>query len=140
MKIVYPSLVEQAFKMIRDNGEDVSHPNDLKARLYKDMVAGGLLNPDGTPTRKSIDEGLVAGFSQDDQGEYEPDTVAGLKLMYPMYEGFNDNHFTKTEQGWAADSYVIRGVANQVLSDPDSTESQRQTAYAMLQQLEKFPK
>ncbi|AKP63731.1 prophage Lp4 protein 12 [Levilactobacillus koreensis JCM 16448] len=141
MKIVYPSLVEDAYNIAAQEGTIIpGKENDVKAQIYRIMVQKGMLNEDGSPTQKAIDKGFVASFSQNEHGEYEPDTVAGLKRMYPMYEGYSDDHFIQTENGWAADSYVIRGVANQVLGDPDSTESQRQTAYAMLRQLEKYPK
>lgn len=141
MRILYPSLVEDAYNIVTQTGTvKPDKVNDVKARIYRIMVQKGMLNEDGSPTQKAIDEGLVASFSLDEQGEYEPDTLAGLKRMYPMYEGFGDKHFIKTEQGWAADGYVVRSVANKVLNDPDSTENQRQVAYGMLEQLEKYPK
>lgn len=141
MRIVYPSLVEDAYNIAAQAGTiKPGKENDVKSQIYRIMVQKGMLNEDGSPTQKAIDKGFVASFSQDEQGEYEPDTLAGLKRMYPMYEGYSDDHFVKTEHGWAADSYVIRGITNQVLSDPGSTEEQRQKAYSMLQWLEKYPK
>lgn len=140
MKIVYPSLVEDAYSIAEQAGTiDPKRGNDVKAQIYRIMVKEGMLNVDGSPTQKAVDHGLVIGL-KDGSSEREPSTVGGFKRLYPIYEGFSDDHFCRTSKGWAVDTYVMRGVANLVLDDPDSTPQQRQTAYSMLQQLEKYPK
>jgi len=139
MKIVYPSLVEDAYSIAKQAGTIApGKVNDVKAQIYRIMVHEGMLTENGNPTQKAVDQGLVIGLSEDSQSE--PDTLSGFKRMYPIYDGYSDDHFRKTSMGWVIDAYVMRGVANQVLDSPDSTEEQRQTAYSMLQQLEKYPK
>ncbi|AYM03668.1 hypothetical protein [Levilactobacillus yiduensis] len=141
MRIVYPQLVEDAYKVAAQAGTiKPDKVNDVKAQIYRIMVQKGMLNEDGSPTQKAIDTGIANGLNEDSQDDCDPDTVAELKQLYPMYEGFNDKHFLKTNEGWVVDGQVIRSVANQVLHDPDSTAKQRQAAYAMLQQVEKYPK
>ncbi|WP_251952351.1 hypothetical protein [Levilactobacillus brevis] len=138
MKVIYPSLVEQSFDLyVKQYGTVLpSKVNKLKSYIYKALVKNGVLDQNGDPTQKAKDDGLVGSFTPNEYGEYEPESVRDLKLMYPMYAQFSDNHFMKSSQGWLADAYVIRSVANQALNDPSSNEEQRQNAYKMLEQLD----
>lgn len=138
MKVIYPSLVEQSFDLYvkRYGAVPSSKVNKLKSHIYSVLVREGVLEQNGDPTQRAKDDGLVESFTPNEQGEYEPESVRDLKLMYPMYAQFSDNHFMKSSQGWLADAYVIRSVSNQVLNDPDSNEEQRQNAYKMLEQLD----
>ncbi|GEB07251.1 hypothetical protein EFE25_02685 [Levilactobacillus brevis] len=139
MKVIYPSLVEQSFDLyVKRYGTVPSNKvNKLKSHIYSVLVRDGVLKQNGEPTQKAKDDGLVESFTPNEQGEYEPESVRDLKLMYPMYAQFSDNHFMKSGQGWLADAYVIRSVANQILNDSSSDEEQRQSAYQMLAQLDK---
>ena len=138
MKVIYPSLVEQALDLyVRKNGPVVpKRENELKAHIYSVLVQDGVLKQNGDPTQKAKDDGLVGSFTPNKDGKYEPETVRDLKLMYPMYAQFSDNHFMKSSQGWLADTYVIRSISSQVLNNPFSDEEQRQNAYKMLEQLD----
>lgn len=139
MKVIYPSLVEQAFDIyVSKNGSVIpKRVNELKSHIYNVLVKDGILKQNGDPTQKAKDDGLVGSFTPNEHGEYEPESVRDLKLMYPMYAQFSDNHFMKSSQGWLADAYVIRSVSNQILNDPSSNEEQRQNAYRILEQLKK---
>ena len=138
MKVIYPSLVEQAFNIyVKQYGPVVSNRvNELKSCIYRALIKDGVLDQNGDPTQKAKDKGLVGSFTLNEDGEYEPETVRDLKLVYPMYAQFSDDHFMKSSQGWLADTYVIRSISNQVLNDPSSDEGQRQSAYKMLEQLD----
>ncbi|KRL77288.1 prophage Lp4 protein 12 [Secundilactobacillus paracollinoides DSM 15502 = JCM 11969] len=83
-------------------------------------MKNGILDQNGNSTQKAKDDGLVESFTPNKDGEYEPETVRDLKLMYPMYAQFSDNHFMKSSQGWLADAYVIRSISSQVLNNPFS--------------------
>ncbi|ATU69686.1 hypothetical protein CT113_04805 [Levilactobacillus brevis] len=139
MKVIYPSLVEQAFDIyVSENGPVIpKRVNELKSHIYNVLVKDGVLKQNGDPTQKAKDDGLVGRFTPNEDGEYEPESVRELKLMYPVYAQFSDKHFMKSSQGWLADAYVIRSVSNQILNDPSSNEEQRQNAYRILEQLKK---
>ncbi|AOG33686.1 hypothetical protein [Lactiplantibacillus plantarum] len=138
MKVIYPSLVEQAFNIyVKQYGPVIpSRVNELKSDIYGVLIKNGVLDQNGDPTQKAKDKGLVGNFTLNEDGEYEPETVRDLKLVYPMYAQFSDDHFMKSSQGWLADAYVIRSISSQVLNDPSSDEGQRQNAYKMLEQLD----
>lgn len=138
MKVIYPSLVEQAFDIyVKQYGTvAASKVNKLKSCIYRALIKNGVLDQNGDPTQKAKDDGLVGSFTPKKDGEYEPETVRDLKLMYPMYAKFSDDHFMKSSQGWLADAYVIRSISSQVLNDPASDEEQRKNAYEMLKQLD----
>ena len=138
MKVIYPSLVEQSFDLyVKQYGTVLpSKVNKLKSYIYKALVKNGVLDQNGDPTQKAKDDGLVGSFTPNEHGEYEPESVRDLKLMYPVYAQFSDKHFMKSSQGWLADTFVIRSVSNQILNDPSSNEEQRQNAYKMLEQLD----
>ncbi|MCT3248216.1 hypothetical protein EFP02_14550, partial [Lactiplantibacillus plantarum] len=118
MKVIYPSLVEQAFDIyVKQYGPVVSNRvNELKSCIYRALIKEGALDQNGEPTQKAKDKGLVGSFTPNEDGEYEPETVRDLKLMYPIYAQFSDDHFMKSSQGWLADAYVIRNVSSQVLN------------------------
>ncbi|WP_054711948.1 hypothetical protein [Secundilactobacillus paracollinoides] len=122
MKVIYLSLVEQAFDLyVKQYGTvPPSKVNKLKSYIYKALVKNGILDQNGNSTQKAKDDGLVESFTPNKDGEYEPETVRDLKLMYPMYAQFSDNHFMKSSQGWLADAYVIRSISSQVLNNPFS--------------------
>lgn len=54
--VIYPPLVEQAFEFTQkvDGLKDIT-----KAELYKKLVIEGLLDENGNPTKKALEQGLV---------------------------------------------------------------------------------
>lgn len=128
MNINYPAMVERAWKIIQEQGAtDVT-----KQQLYTQMVKSGMMDENGQPTQAAIDRGLV------EEAKPEEYTLAEFKQAWPVYAQFEDKHFRKSPEGWMADAYVIRELANQRLNDPDVTEEQRQVAYGMLEQLDEL--
>lgn len=61
-KIEYPSLVEQAYGILASRGiTDVS-----KLALFNNMVNQGLLNKNGQPTAKALENGLIEAADYND--------------------------------------------------------------------------
>lgn len=135
MRIVYPELVEAAFDIVRDATPiDLTRSNDVKAFIYKKMVAKGVIDVNGQPTQKAIDEGLVTVSPQECCSDF--DTLEEMKKQYPVYAEYSNDHFKHTSEGWAVDAYVLRSLANKVLSNPNSTTGQQRQAQAMLSKLD----
>ena len=52
--IKYPNLVEQAYNQLKKEGFSVT-----KAQVYKRMLNIGMIEKDGMPTQKALDNGLI---------------------------------------------------------------------------------
>jgi hypothetical protein len=127
--IIYPSLVEESYQIALAHGV-----HKTKAQIYKTLVKSGMIDPNGDPTESALKAGLVSEYSRVDDGNYQATSLAVFKQDNPMYAGYADSHFTwLDDQGWAVDAFVVRGIANDVLNNPDSTPEQRQTAYEQLE-------
>ncbi|MFG5501770.1 hypothetical protein ACFJYO_15370, partial [Enterococcus faecalis] len=72
--IVYPSLVEQSYQFMCEQGIEVT-----KAEVYKMMIQEGLLTETGNPTNEAIRQGLVTEFNQAHA------TLAEFKKEYPVF-------------------------------------------------------
>ena len=57
--IKYPNLVEQAYNQLKKDGFSVT-----KAQVYKRMLDIGMIEKDGTPTQKALDNGLIEKIKQ----------------------------------------------------------------------------
>lgn len=126
--IIYPDLVEQSYELMQAQGVQIT-----KAKLYKKLIKAGMLDELGNPTQSALNEGLVDTYTRLDDGTYQPQSLATFKQDNPMLAGYADQHFTWIDgKGWAADEYVIRAEANDIINGPNSTQEQRQAAYAML--------
>ncbi|MBS0937404.1 hypothetical protein [Lactiplantibacillus plantarum] len=136
MRVLYPKLVEEAYKYIVEAEPSVKHaPNAIKAEIYSKMVNDGIIDENGEPTQECVNRGFVDGGSE---LEHEPATLAEFKELYPCYKEYDDSHFSHTEQGWAIDWYVMKSLSLKVLNDPESTKEQREFACQALQEIEWF--
>lgn len=136
MRVLYPRLVEEAYRYIAKDEPAVKNaPNAVKAEIYNKMVNDGVIDENGEPTQECVDRGFVDNNSD---SEYEPDTLAEFKAMYPCYKEYDDSHFSHTDQGWVIDSYVMKSLSLKALNDPDSSEEQRTLARHALQEIERF--
>ena len=126
--IIYPDLVEHSYQIMKSQGVQIT-----KEKLYKKLVKSDMLDKYGQPTQMALDEGLVDTYTRLDDGTYQPKSLETFKQDNPMYADYADNHFTWIDgKGWAVDEYVIRAEANDIINDSNSTQEQRQAAYAML--------
>lgn len=124
-RIIYPELVEQSHAYLLSRGVDVS-----KDVVYRNMIKCHLIDQNGQPTRKAIDEGLV---SETDK----PDSLALFKARNPLFLPYDDRHFTWVAklQEWAADLYVAKDVSKRIIDG--RAIGDKQHAQAVLKYLEK---
>jgi hypothetical protein len=119
MKIIYPALVEQAYKFITNQGIKTT-----KAEVYKMQVADGMLKQNGEPTQKAIDEGLVSEFKQTHA------TLKQFKKEYPIFKKYGKNEFTQQEGIWYVSQNVIKDVHKKIKAkSPDFDELQQLDVY-----------
>ncbi|AMV63794.1 prophage Lp4 protein 12 (plasmid) [Pediococcus damnosus] len=130
MKIKYPQLVEQAFEIIKNKAPlNMANANEIKADIYRELVAEGVLDSNGCPTQLAFDKGLI------DSGQHQ--TLAEYKREFPQFKGFSSDHFKFTPAGWGVDNYVMRSLAYKSLAESDN-EYDRQRALNTLFQIEEI--
>ena len=132
MKIKYPKLVEKAFDILNESFPlDMTKANSIKADIYRELVAEGVLDSNGCPTQLAFDKGLI------DSGQHQ--TLAEYKREFPQFKGFSSDHFKFTTAGWGVDNYVMRSLAYKSLAESDN-EYDRQMALNTLHQIEEVEK
>lgn len=130
MKIKYPQLVEQAFDILSKSVPlNMAKANSIKADIYRELVAEGVLDENGQPTQLAFDKGLIDG------GRHQ--TLAEYKQEFPQLKGFSSDHFKYTTDGWGFDNYVMRSLAYESLAESDN-EYDRQRALNTLHQIEEI--
>lgn len=130
MKIKYPQLVEQAFDILSKSVPlNMAKANSIKADIYRELVAEGVLDENGQPTQLAFSKGLV------DSGQHQ--TLAEYKREFPQLKGFSSDHFKFTATGWGVDNYVMRSLAYKSLAESDN-EYDRQRALNTLHQIEEI--
>ncbi|SPE04693.1 hypothetical protein LAP8965_00158 [Lactiplantibacillus plantarum] len=130
MKIMYPQLVEQAFDILSKSVPlNMAKANSIKADIYRELVAEGVLDENGQPTQLAFDKGLV------DRAQ----TLAEFKQEFPQLKEYSDTHFKYTSDGWGIDNYVMRSMANKALK-ASSNEYERQRALDALRQVDEVEK
>lgn len=102
---IYPELVEQSHAYLLSRGVDVS-----KDVVYRNMIKCHLIDQNGQPTQKAIDEGLVSETN-------DPNSLAVFKAQNPLFLPYDDRYFTWVAelQEWAADLYVAKDVSKRIL-------------------------
>ncbi|MGP3638794.1 hypothetical protein [Lentilactobacillus hilgardii] len=123
--IIYPELVEQSHAYLLSRSVDVS-----KDVVYRNMIKCHLIDQNGQPTRKAIDEGLVSEAN-------DPNSLALFKARNPLFLPYDDRHFTLVAklQEWAADLYVAKDVSKRIIDG--RAIGDKQHAQAVLKYLEK---
>ncbi|MFG5564215.1 hypothetical protein ACFJYA_08145 [Enterococcus faecalis] len=97
--IVYPSLVEQSYQFMCEQGIEVT-----KAEVYKMMIQEGLLTETGNPTNEAIRQGLVTEFNQAHA------TLAEFKKEYPVFKHYSNEEFTQQEGIWYVSQKIIADI------------------------------
>jgi len=132
MKIKYPQLVEKAFDILSKSLPlDMAKANSIKADIYRELVAEGVLDENGQPTQLAFDKGLIDG------GRHQ--TLAEYKREFPQFKGFSSDHFKYTPDGWGVDNYIMRSLAYKTLAESDN-KYDRQMALNTLFQIEEIEK
>lgn len=99
LQIIYPPLVEQAFQFITSQGIKAT-----KDQLYKQMVEDGILTETGGPTKKAIDQGIVAVYQQ------KHETLKEFLRDYPIFKGYTTSEFTQQDGIWYVSQKVIKDI------------------------------
>lgn len=132
MKIKYPQLVEQAFDILSKSVPlNMAKANSIKADIYRELVAEGVLDENGQPTQLAFSKGLVDGGRRQ--------TLAEFKQEFPQLKEYSDTHFKYTSDGWGMDNYVMRSMANKALK-ASHNEFERQHALDALRQVDEVEK
>lgn len=123
--IIYPELVEQSHAYLLSRSVDVS-----KDVVYRNMIKCHLIDQNGQPTRKAIDEGLVSEAN-------DPNSLALFKARNPLFLPYDDRHFTWVAklQEWAADLFVAKDVSKRIIDG--RAIGNKHHAQAVLKYLEK---
>lgn len=124
-QIIYPELVEQSHAYLLSLGVAVS-----KDVVYRNMIKFHLIDQNGQPTQKAINEGLVSETN-------DPNSLAVFKAQNPLFLPYDDCHFTWVAelQEWAADLYVAKDVSKRIIDG--RVVGDKHHAQAVLKYLEK---
>lgn len=137
MKIVYPKLVEDAFKVASQHGQiDPRRVNDVKSQIYRIMVDRGVLSELGEPTQLAVQMGIAGGLDPVADKNHTELSLSEFKRQWPMYGEFDDSHFLLIDGEWMSDAYVIKVLAYRKLEDPNGTPEERLEAEEMIRKIE----
>lgn len=91
MEIVYPPLVEQAFKYYTEE----LHEKIDKSELYRAMVADNIITQTGLPTEYALQAGYVKDF-------YEPEDLTFEEFLeiYPVFKLIDCDEFALVDGYW----------------------------------------
>lgn len=88
-KIEYPVLVEQMHAYLINRGIN----NVSKLTLFNEMVKDGMINKNGQPTAKALENGLIEAADYNDL-----DPIQQFKADYPQFSAVPDKFFQVDEQ------------------------------------------
>ncbi|WP_270648778.1 hypothetical protein [Limosilactobacillus mucosae] len=88
-KIEYPALVEQMHAYLISRGIN----NVSKLTLFNEMVKDGMINKNGQPTKKAIENGLIESVDYE-----ELNSVEQFKAEYPQFSAVPDKFFLVDDQ------------------------------------------
>ena len=88
-KIEYPVLVEQMHAYLISRGIN----NVSKLTLFNEMVKDGMINKNGQPTAKALENGLIEAA---DYNDLNP--IQQFKADYPQFSAVPDKFFQVDEQ------------------------------------------
>ena len=105
MKVIYPTLVEQSYQLFKAQGTELS-----KDKVYKILVANGMIDAKGEPTKKAISEGLVAVFNR------EHSSLKEFRKEHPVFDKYDDNMFIQFDSIWYISSEIASDLSERVNS------------------------
>lgn len=97
VKVIYPSLVEQAAVFLKREGIKAE-----KDEIYKEMIKNGTIDQYGNPTKEALKNGLVSDFT-----EKKGMKLIEFKKMYPIFKEFSAKEFAKYDGIWYVSGTVI---------------------------------
>lgn len=105
MKVIYPPLVEQSYQLFKAQGTELS-----KDKVYKVLIANGMINERGEPTKKAVSEGLVAVFNR------EHLSLTEFRKEYPVFDKYSDDMFIQFDGIWYVSSEIIPSLSERINS------------------------
>ena len=120
--IKYPPLVEQSYSFMIATGIKVT-----KDAVYRNMVASDLIDENGNPTQKAIDEGLIEVAGDD--------LIKQFKATNPVISSIPNQPFKVQNGRVLMDCYAVKAAATTVLNDPTTTPEQHDSAQHLLDQV-----
>lgn len=121
--IKYPNLIEQAYNQLKKEGFSVT-----KAQVYKRMLNIGMIEKDGMPTQKALDNGLI---------ESPQDPIKMFKAQYPIFSIVDDKHFKVIDGIVKIDAKGITQTSTYILNNKkDFNNYQIKQARKLLKELE----
>lgn len=103
MKVIYPTLVEQSYQLFKAQGTELS-----KDKVYKILVANGMIDAKGEPTKKAISEGLVAVFNR------EHSSLKEFRKEHPVFDKYDDDMFIQFDSIWYISSEIASDLSERV--------------------------
>ncbi|MBZ2406126.1 hypothetical protein [Liquorilactobacillus hordei] len=98
LETIYPSLVEQMYSAMKNSGVTGID----KALIYKEMVEDKMIDANGTPTKKALNERLVT-----DATERSNMTLLEFKKIYPIFKKFPAKEFAKYDGRWYVSDKIL---------------------------------
>lgn len=105
MKVIYPTLVEQSYQLFKAQGTELS-----KDKVYKILVANGMIDEKGEPTKKAISEGLVAVFNR------EHSSLKEFRKEHPVFDKYDDDMFIQFDSIWYISSEIASDLSERINS------------------------
>lgn len=105
MKVIYPALVEQTYQLFKAQGTELS-----KDKVYKILIADGMIDEKGGPTKKAISEGLVAVFNR------EHSSLKEFRKEYPVFDKYSDDMFIQFDNIWYISSEIAPSLSERINS------------------------
>lgn len=100
--VIYPPLVEQAYSLAHTHNVQIT-----KAETYKAMIAAGMIDQQGKPTRTALDTGLI---------EKQPlNSFQAFLAENPVFIDYDRKHFQLIDGRWCADLETMLDVAHRII-------------------------
>lgn len=117
-KVQYSPFVAAARRVIMDTGKNIT-----MEETFRLLFSNGILDENGEPTEKAIDEGYVGK---------EPQSLAEFQAQYPIFRNISSDHFRMTPEGLGIDETGMKIAAQRVADDPNFDPKARRLARIFL--------
>lgn len=122
--IQYPALVEQAYNLLISQGvKEVS-----KQDIYKKLVAEKMLDENGEPTQKAIEQGLV---------EPAITPIEVFKAKFPIFAPIDDKYFNVVNGEVLITAGGVSKACKIILAKTDAPDWQKEQARNLLAKIDK---
>lgn len=92
MRVIYPSLVEQAVEELAE-GEKITL--DYKAQVYQALIKDKIIDEFGFPTEYALSQGYVESITEEPNLEWDE-----FLDMYPIFKKYDQVEFERINGFW----------------------------------------